>query len=254
MKTAESVTAICLAGLLAASFQALAAQTGPTSAAVNAGGFTNADFELGTPGGPLPGWSVPKILADQGFSAVLTTNRPSHGKQCVEVRWPKERTPAANLFANLLQRVDAAPLRAKRIKVTAAIRMVSEKPNGRAQMWLRVDRPGGVGAFDNMNDRPVVSRDWADYSITVDVADDALAITLGLMTFEGATAGTNGNINQRDLPLGYRMFWTGMQVLKHDGSRHHGVGIIPTVKVSKSMRGIRQGRDEQLERALALLP
>ena len=67
------------------------------------------------------------------------------------------------------------------------------------------------------------------------------------------TAGTNGNINQSHLPLGYRMIWTGMRVLKHDGSRHHGIGIVPTVNLSKSIQGIRDGRDEQLERALALL-
>ena len=68
-----------------------------------------------------------------------------------------------------------------------------------------------------------------------------------------ATAGTNGNINQNDLPLGYKMIWTGMRVLKHDGSRHHGVGIVPTLKVSKTIAGVRAGHDEQLERALELL-
>ncbi|RPJ25882.1 MAG: peptidase S41, partial [Planctomycetaceae bacterium] len=67
------------------------------------------------------------------------------------------------------------------------------------------------------------------------------------------TAGTNGNINPTDLPLGYRVWWTGMRVLKHDGSQHHGVGIQPTVPVSKTIRGIREGRDEQLGRALSLL-
>ena len=44
-----------------------------------------------------------------------------------------------------------------------------------------------------------------------------------------------------------------MKVLKHDGSRHHGVGIQPTVPVTKTIQSIRKGRDEQLERALALL-
>jgi hypothetical protein len=66
-----------------------------------------------------------------------------------------------------------------------------------------------------------------------------------------------GRCNRRagtDLPLGYRMIWTGMQVLKHDGSRHHDVGITPTVKVSRSIQGIREGRDEQLDRGLSLLP
>lgn len=69
----------------------------------------------------------------------------------------------------------------------------------------------------------------------------------------GPTAGTNGHINRIDLPLGYGIRWTGMKVLKHDGSQHHGVGIQPTVPVVRTIQGIREGRDEQLDRALTLL-
>jgi len=67
------------------------------------------------------------------------------------------------------------------------------------------------------------------------------------------TAGTNGNINRLQLPGGYRVVFTGMKVLKHDGSRHHGVGIAPTVPVSPTAAGLRAGRDEQLEKALEVL-
>jgi len=67
------------------------------------------------------------------------------------------------------------------------------------------------------------------------------------------TAGTNGNINRIELPSGHVAVWTGMRVLKHDGSRHHGVGIQPTVPVSRTIAGIAAGRDEQLEAALSLL-
>jgi Peptidase family S41 len=69
----------------------------------------------------------------------------------------------------------------------------------------------------------------------------------------GPTAGTNGNINPFTLPGGYRVFWTGMKVLKHDGSRHHGVGIQPTVPVARTIKGVAQGRDEVLERALEVV-
>jgi C-terminal processing protease CtpA/Prc len=68
-----------------------------------------------------------------------------------------------------------------------------------------------------------------------------------------ATAGTNGNINPFTLPGGYRVIWTGMKVLKHDGSVHHGIGIVPTVPVQRSAQGIAAGRDEMLERALEVL-
>lgn len=67
------------------------------------------------------------------------------------------------------------------------------------------------------------------------------------------TAGTNGNVNFISLPGDYRIVFTGMKVLKHDGSRHHGVGIVPSVSVLPTIEGIRAGRDEQLEKALELL-
>ncbi len=69
----------------------------------------------------------------------------------------------------------------------------------------------------------------------------------------GPTAGTNGNVNPFTLPGGYRVTWTGMKVLKHDGSPHHGVGIHPTVPVARTRAGVAEGRDEVLERALDLV-
>jgi C-terminal processing protease CtpA/Prc len=68
-----------------------------------------------------------------------------------------------------------------------------------------------------------------------------------------ATAGTNGNVDPFDLPGGYSLTWTGMKVLKHDGTQHHGVGIAPTVPVHRTQAGVAAGRDEVLERGMALL-
>jgi C-terminal processing protease CtpA/Prc len=67
------------------------------------------------------------------------------------------------------------------------------------------------------------------------------------------TAGTNGDINRVTLAGGYTVVWTGMKVLKHDGSQHHGVGIQPTVPVSRTIKGVREKRDEQLERAVSIV-
>ncbi len=64
------------------------------------------------------------------------------------------------------------------------------------------------------------------------------------------TAGTNGNVNPFWLPGKFNVSWTGMRVLKHDGSQHHGVGIAPTVPVSRTVAGVRAGRDELLDRAV----
>jgi C-terminal processing protease CtpA/Prc len=163
---------------------ALLAALHPTSGL--AASLNNPDFESGEPGQAPPGWFVPPMLKDLGFTAILTTNRPASGRLCAEIRWPTN-TPASDTFANLMQSADAAPWRGKRIKITAAIRVASE-PNARAQMWVRVDRPAGMGGFDNMGDRPVRDSAWRDYSITLEVADDAQSVNVGLMTFGGATA------------------------------------------------------------------
>jgi hypothetical protein len=64
------------------------------------------------------------------------------------------------------------------------------------------------------------------------------------------TAGTNGSINPFVIPGGYQISWTGMRVRKQDGSPHHGVGIQPTVLVHRTLKGVREGRDELLERAV----
>jgi C-terminal processing protease CtpA/Prc len=75
---------------------------------------------------------------------------------------------------------------------------------------------------------------------------------LGLIVGE-ATAGTNGNINPFHLPGGHEIYWTGMQVLKHDGSRHHGVGILPTHPVARTIAGVAAGKDEVLQAACRLV-
>ncbi len=67
------------------------------------------------------------------------------------------------------------------------------------------------------------------------------------------TAGTNGDCNRVKLPGGYTFQFTGTKVLKHDGSPHHGVGIYPNIRVSRTIKGIREKRDEFLEKAIEVI-
>lgn len=67
------------------------------------------------------------------------------------------------------------------------------------------------------------------------------------------TAGANGNNNPFSLPGGFRIGWTGMKVVKHDGSQHHQIGIQPTVPVKRTLQGVIAGRDELFEKALELI-
>lgn len=66
------------------------------------------------------------------------------------------------------------------------------------------------------------------------------------------TAGTNGNVNSFELPGGYGVRWTGMKVVKHDGSQQHAIGILPDMYIEKTIEGIKSGKDEFLEKAIEL--
>ena len=78
---------------------------------------------------------------------------------------------------------------------------------------------------------------------------------LKLGTIVGApTAGTNGNVAFFNSPGGWRYTFTGMRVTRHDGtSRRHLIGIAPDVPLEPTVDGIRRGKDELLEKAVALI-
>jgi hypothetical protein len=75
--------------------------------------------------------------------------------------------------------------------------------------------------------------------------DDKLAILIGQ-----PTAGANGNIPIFKLPGANDMYFSGMLVTNHDGSKNHVTGIVPDIFVEPTIKGIKEGRDEVLERAI----
>ena len=64
------------------------------------------------------------------------------------------------------------------------------------------------------------------------------------------TAGCNGNVNWISLPNGFQIMWTGMKVFKHDGTQLHLIGYKPDYPVKRTMQGIKDGKDELLEKAI----
>lgn len=67
------------------------------------------------------------------------------------------------------------------------------------------------------------------------------------------TAGANGNFNTFNLPGEIEVSWTGMKIVKHDGSQLFAKGIVPDVYVQKTVQGIKEGRDEFLEKAIEIV-
>jgi C-terminal processing protease CtpA/Prc len=125
----------------------------------------------------------------------------------------------------------------------------------------RPDREGVTFDFSNWPVKPAAPRFQAKVAFVTDGRAISYAETcLGMIEANkvapivGApTAGTNGNVNPFALPGGYRVSWTGMKVSKQDGSQHHGVGILPTHPVSRTLKGVAEGRDEFLEKAIEVV-
>ena len=67
------------------------------------------------------------------------------------------------------------------------------------------------------------------------------------------TAGADGNMIRMKLPGGVTTSFSGVGIYYPDGTETQRVGIVPDIVVKPTIEGIREGRDEVLERALQLL-
>lgn len=67
------------------------------------------------------------------------------------------------------------------------------------------------------------------------------------------TAGADGDVTSITLPGGIQTYFSGLGVYYPDGTETQRVGIIPDIYVWPTVQGIREGRDEILEKALEIL-
>ena len=86
-------------------------------------------------------------------------------------------------FGNLMQAIKAENYLGKRLQLTAYIK--SENVD-KVQMWMRIDgqnqKEGKSLGFDNMGNRPVTgTTDWKQYSIVIDVPENAAVINYGFL-------------------------------------------------------------------------
>jgi len=67
------------------------------------------------------------------------------------------------------------------------------------------------------------------------------------------TAGAAGDFNPMTLPGRFEFRWTAVRTVGRDGGTVNLAGVRPTVEAERTIRGIREGRDEPLERALRIV-
>lgn len=75
----------------------------------------------------------------------------------------------------------------------------------------------------------------------------------GAIVIGSTTAGADGNVSTFYLPGGIFTMFSGIGVNYPDGRETQRVGIVPDVTVWRTIEGIRQGRDELVEKAVELI-
>ena len=82
----------------------------------------------------------------------------------------------------------------------------------------------------------------------------ALRTAPDVVVLGSPTSGADGNVSRITLPGGLTTYFSGIGVFYPDGSPTQRVGIVPDVFVEPTIRGIANGVDEVLERALQFVP
>ncbi|MGD0755476.1 MAG: S41 family peptidase [Bacteroidales bacterium] len=67
------------------------------------------------------------------------------------------------------------------------------------------------------------------------------------------TAGADGNVSEILLPGGIRTMISGIGVYYPDGKETQKVGIVPDIEVKPTIKGVTEGRDELLDKAIELI-
>ena len=67
------------------------------------------------------------------------------------------------------------------------------------------------------------------------------------------TQGADGNVSYIDLPGGLQTRFSGIGVYYPDGRGTQRIGIVPDIEVKPTIQGIREGRDDLLEKAIEII-
>jgi C-terminal processing protease CtpA/Prc len=81
----------------------------------------------------------------------------------------------------------------------------------------------------------------------------AFRVSPGAKVIGSTTAGADGNVSQFFLPGGISTKISGIGVYYPDGTETQRVGIIPDIEVKPTIKGIKEVRDEVLEKAIELI-
>lgn len=116
-------------------------------------------------------------LADSydGLIFIRKTNR-------AEPNFKSKKHNSSPDFGNLIKGIDAEKYADKEFKFSAYIKVGEKTDKGQGQLWFRVDKKDkSFGFFDNMGDRPIITKDWQYAEIRGTIDKDAEKLVFGCM-------------------------------------------------------------------------
>ena len=149
----------------------LAALVGLSLAVLPAPGLASAGAK------PPPGWFASGSHAHE-YEMGTDKTRVYQGKPSAYIKSKVDKTSG---FGTLMQKVDVAPYRGKRLRFSGYVK--TEDVEQWAGLWMRVDgKKDEVLAFDNMQGRPLEgTMDWKEVSVVLDVDQKAQAVAFGIL-------------------------------------------------------------------------
>ena len=131
---------------------------------------------------PLPGWTMMGDRAADYEFGLVRNDTEEQDRRVARLRLRPD-VGRARGFGTMAQRIAATEFAGARLGFRGAIRTHAVDW---AYLWLRVDGEHGVLAFDNGQERaPRGTRDWTEAEVVLDVAEQAVAISFGLLLVGG---------------------------------------------------------------------
>jgi erythromycin esterase len=140
----------------------------------------NSGFETFDASGRPTGWNI----GGEGFEIVVDSVAPLAGRVSLRTRWVSTKAYSVELpqpFAVATQFIPVWKAAGRKLRLTGHIR-TENIGAGYAGFWMRVDRPGGVFAFDNMRERgPRGTTLWTRFEIELPVDSGATGVMFGVV-------------------------------------------------------------------------
>jgi erythromycin esterase len=148
--------------------------------------LTNGGFEDGAAGQAPAGWSLQSDPQAVRYRATLESKKPFSGKLAVILeRAEPSRLPIG--AGSLSQRIDAKPLRGKRVRVAARLRLEGKKVGDEAFVFARA---GAEDVDARTLWQPAPSKGgWNEVAVELDVPPNADALRAGVVVTGAAKVG-----------------------------------------------------------------